>query len=57
MYLRIILFVVIVYLVIRIFRQFTRGDNNNDQNLTNSDGGKKVSKDVGEYVDYEDLKD
>jgi hypothetical protein len=55
-YLRILLFVLIFYLVIRLFRQLFGSDkDNNDQNFTDSGEGKKVSKDIGEYVDYEDV--
>lgn len=58
MYLRIILFVILAYLVIRMVRQFFNGGNDNDDtNINKPGGGKKVSRDTGEFVDYEEIKD
>ena len=57
MYLRIILIIVLVYLVTRIVRQFIDGNKNDDDNIDRGRGGKRVSKDTGEYVDYEEVED
>ena len=57
MYIRIILFGLLIYLIIRMIRQFFDGGDNNDKNISNSGGGRKVSDDTGEYVDYEEIKD
>jgi large-conductance mechanosensitive channel len=56
---RFLLVSLIVYLVIRSFLRFTneqessklKKDPDNDSNLPN----KKVSKEVGEYIDYEEI--
>ena len=58
MYLRLILFGVLAYLIIRLVRQVFSGKGSKRDNTVNSNKGKdkrKVSKDVGEYVDYEDM--
>jgi hypothetical protein len=57
-YLRLILFAVLAFLLVRLFRQlFNNGDNSDDNNINKPSGGKKVSEDTGEYVDYEEIKD
>ena len=59
MWLRILLFAILFILVIRLVNQFLAGAKPKEdpkvKNKTN--GGKKVSKDVGEYVDYEEVDD
>ena len=58
MYLRLILFGVLAYLIIRLVRQVFSGQGSKRDNTVNSKKGedkRKVSKDVGEYVDYEDM--
>ena len=58
MYLRIFLFALLVYLLVRMVRQFFDSGNKDDDNdIRNTGGGKKVSGDTGEYVDYEEIKD
>ena len=56
MWLRIILFGFLIYLVIRLINQFVSGLTGKKKD-DNEPGPKerKVSKDVGEYVDYEDV--
>lgn len=56
MYLRIILIGVLIFLVVRIIRQFFNGGSGGGPTVDNSSGGKKVSDDTGEYVDYEEVK-
>lgn len=57
MYIRIILFGLLIYLIIRMIRQFFDGGDKNDKNINSQGGGRKVSDDTGEYVDYEEIKD
>ena len=55
MYLRLILIAILVYLVVKLVRDVAGGS----QSSNSSSGGndRKVSRDVGEYVDYEEVKD
>ncbi|MCD4769765.1 MAG: hypothetical protein K8R35_06315 [Bacteroidales bacterium] len=60
MYIRIILFGILIYLIIRLIRRFlstirTPDDNTSKSKTSNS--RRKVSKDAGEYVDYEEMDD
>ena len=59
MWLRLLLFAILFILVIRLINQFIAGakpeKDSKIKNKTSRD--KKVSKDVGEYVDYEELDD
>jgi hypothetical protein len=57
---RYILIGLIVYLLVRAFTKYSNGDND-----SSSQGGggrvdkpevKKVSKEIGEYIDYEEIK-
>lgn len=57
MYFRIFLFALLVYLLVRMVRQFFDGGKDDDNDIRNSGGGKKVSDDTGEYVDYEEIKE
>ena len=56
---RFILISLIFYLIIRSFRKFWEGEESEkrgSQRGNNSNiSGKGVSKDTGEYVDYEDV--
>ncbi len=53
--LRVFLIGLIIYLLVRSF--FLYGKDENDQDRNNSKGGKKISKDTGDFVDYEEIKD
>lgn len=61
--LRFILVSIIVYLIIRSFVRFLEGepprsDNNSGNGRKPEDKSKKgVPKELGEYVDYEEIKD
>lgn len=58
MYIRLILFAILAYLIIRLIRRFFDGGNDSDDNnVSTPGGGKKVSGETGEYVDYEEIKD
>jgi len=58
---RYLLLGLIVYLLVRSFMKYSHSDsslNQEDQPFDNSEeAGKKVSKSIGEYVDYEEVKD
>jgi hypothetical protein len=57
---RYLLIGLIVYLIVRSFRSFgetsDKSDRIRDPQSTKKAEGKKVSKSVGEYIDYEELK-
>ncbi|MFN2379489.1 MAG: hypothetical protein ABR519_04675 [Bacteroidales bacterium] len=53
---RIILIAVLIYLVVRLIRQFFNGGGGDGPTINNRSEGKKVSDDTGEYVDYEEVK-
>jgi hypothetical protein len=57
---RYILIVIAGYLVIRAFVKFSQeGSSDNDRHASvknNNSSQKKVSKEIGEYVDYEEIK-
>lgn len=57
---RYLLIGLIVYLVVRSFRSFGQNPQQSDKvkepQEAKKAGGKKISKSVGEYVDYEELK-
>ena len=56
MYFRLFLFILLGWLIIRMIRQFLAGSGRSKEDITNPGSkGKQVSKDVGEYVDYEEL--
>jgi hypothetical protein len=58
---RYILLVIIGYLVIRAFVKFgeeERQGSDHSQNVNkNNNSQKKVSKEIGEYIDYEEIKE
>ena len=60
MLVRYILIGLIVYLLVRSFaRHASSGGSSSVQNGTDKDnrpGNKKISKKIGEYIDYEELK-
>jgi len=55
--LRVFLIGLIVYLIVRSFFKYGKEDNDQAQDTVNSNRDKKISKDTGEYVDYEEIKD
>jgi hypothetical protein len=55
-YLRIILIGILIFLVVRVIRKFFDGGSGGGPTIDKSSGGKKVSDDTGEYVDYEEVK-
>ena len=58
MYLRIFLVGLIIYLIIRLFMPSKSSNASRDkQDIKNKNGSKKVSKDTGDYVDYEEVDD
>jgi hypothetical protein len=42
-------------LLVRSFFLYGKEDNDQEKDRKNSKKGKKISKDTGEYVDYEEL--
>ncbi len=57
---RIILVGIIIYLLVRSFyRYFQPGDEKKvkEPEDKNSSRKKKISKEIGEYIDYEEIKD
>jgi len=54
--LRFVLFAVLFYLVYKLLREFFTGERK-EKKVTPPDSERKVSKDIGEYVEYEDVKD
>jgi len=54
--LRVFLIGLIVYLLVRSFFLYGKEDNDQEKDRKNSKKGKKISKDTGDYVDYEELK-
>lgn len=60
MWFRILLFAILIYLVIRTINQFLSGgktEESSKQKAKQVNKDRKVSKDVGEYIDYEELDD
>jgi hypothetical protein len=57
---RYLLIGLVVYLIVRSFRSFGEGSENSDKinqpHAAKKTEGKKISKSVGEYVDYEEIK-
>jgi hypothetical protein len=57
---RYLLIGLIVYLVVRAFIRYGDGDdssgNQSGKNIKKGPAAKKVSKAIGEYVDYEEVK-
>ena len=54
--LRVFLIGLIVYLFVRSFFLYGKEENDHEQDRKNSKKGKKISKDTGDYVDYEEVK-
>jgi hypothetical protein len=52
---RFLLFAVLIYLIVRMIRKFFSAPKEDDKNVKTSSNGRKVSKDVGDYVDYEEI--
>jgi seryl-tRNA(Sec) selenium transferase len=57
--LRIVLIGIIIYLLVRSFRRYFLGEEEKTKKTekSNSPSKKKISKEVGEYIDYEEIKD
>lgn len=53
--LRVFLIGLIIYLLVRSFFRYGISDNNQEQDGKKSKNGKKISKDTGEFVDYEEV--
>ncbi len=53
--LRVFLIGLIIYLLVRSFFMYGRSDNDQEQDGNKSKKGKKISKDTGEFVDYEEV--
>jgi len=57
-YFRLFLLIVLGYLIIRMIKQFFGGNSGGKENISNTGKTtKRVPKDVGEYVDYEEVDD
>lgn len=54
---RVLLFALLIYLIIRMIREFLTGPKEEDTNVKSSAKERKVSRDVGEYVDFEEVKE
>ncbi len=58
---RVILVAIIIYLLVRSFYRYFQppGDDRKVQEPenSNSSGKKKISKEIGEYIDYEEIKE
>ncbi len=58
---RFALITLIIYLIIRSFVRYTIGDKppakGHETDFSSKNKDKGVSKDVGEYIDYEEIKD
>jgi large-conductance mechanosensitive channel len=56
---RFILVTIIIYLLVRSFARYFEDEANNardqEQNHQNKTKSKGVSKEIGEYIDYEDI--
>ncbi len=53
---RFFLIALLIFLIVRMVREFFSGPKD-DGNVKPSSAGRKVSKKAGEYVDYEEVKD
>jgi len=57
---RVILVGIIIYLLVRSFYKFFQGGDDKkvqEHENKNSSRKKKISKEIGEYVDYEEIKE
>jgi flagellar biosynthesis/type III secretory pathway M-ring protein FliF/YscJ len=52
---RVLLIALLIYLVVKLVRETMAGPEEEDQKVRSSDKARKVSKDVGEYVDFEEI--
>lgn len=57
---RFILVAIIIYLIVKSFVRFFEEEkrssqNRHENNYTGNSGSKGVAKDVGEYIDYEEV--
>ena len=55
--LRVFLIGLIVYLIVRSFFLYGREENEQDRYKDSAKSDKKISKDTGEFIDYEEIKD
>ncbi len=53
--LRVFLIGLIIYLLVRSFFMYGRDDNDQEQERKNKEKSKKISKDTGEFIDYEEV--
>ena len=54
--LRVFLIGLIIYLLVRSFFIYGKEQNDQGQDKGNPQKNKKISKDVGEFIDYEEIK-
>jgi len=52
---RVLLISLLIYLVVKLVRESLSGPGEEDKNVKSTDKSRKVSKDVGEYVDFEEV--
>ncbi|HBE40357.1 MAG TPA: hypothetical protein DDW27_03995 [Bacteroidales bacterium] len=55
--LRVFLIGLVVYLLVRSFFMYGKEENKKDKNNNDTNGSKRISKDTGEYIDYEEVKE
>ena len=53
--LRVFLIGLIIYLLVRSFFRYRISENDQEQDGKKSKNGKTISKDTGDYVDYEEV--
>ena len=54
---RLLLISLLIYLVVKLVRDTIYGSDKGDRDLKSDGSSRKVSRDTGEYVDYEEVKD
>ncbi|GEM_PF-1450116 len=52
---RFLLFAFLIYLIVRMIRGFMSGPRQEDTNMKAGGKERRVSRDVGEYVDFEEV--
>ena len=52
---RVLLFALLIYLIVKMIREFLPGPGRKMTNVKSSGKERKVSRDVGEYVDFEEV--
>ena len=52
---RLFLFAILIYLIVRMIREFLSSPKQDDSKMSSSPRERKVSKDVGEYVEFEEI--